>query len=409
MKEKSVLKLRMKIFVLSVVMFVIPFFSFSQGEGEKPAPVSTAETGGDFPSAQIEEKVRELMDEWDIPGLSLVIVKGERVYTMGFGYADVDKETPVTPDTLFELASTSKAFTALAVLQLEKDGLVNPDSPVSKYLPWFYVNYQGKKHPVTLKQLLYHTSGIPTRTVTMIPPGNAEDALEKTIRGMVGFELERKPGTEFEYATINYDVLGAVIEAVTGMTYEAYMAKHIFAPLELGSTFVGRSPDNPAMAKGHKISFFAAREYDAPVYRGNNPAGYVVSNGRDLVRWLQLQLGLVENPYTPLIRESHKPNRGVSANPDSLGAYGMGWFSYVTGDDIVDHVGANPNFTAYIGFSPGEKTGVAVLANSNSSATPSIGRYVLGLARGRETPEPDIPDAAVDKGASVISIMVGFF
>ncbi len=415
MRKKIFLKYTLTI-VWFVILLAFPFFSLEadeKGTADNTAVevdvAAKTDTDKDLPFARIEKKVRELMEEGDIPGLSLVIVKGDQVYTRGFGYADVEKETPVTPDTLFELASTSKAFTALAVLHLEKEGLLNLDAPVSKYLSWFYVNYNGEKHPITLRQLLHHTSGIPTRTITLIPPDNAEDALEQTVRKLVGFELENKPGTQYEYATINYDILGAVIESVSGMSYEEYMEKNIFAPLGLNHTFVGRIPDNALMAAGYKIGFFAAREYDAPVYRGNNPAGYIVSNARDMSRWLQLQIGLEETPFTPLMQESYKPDHTVPISRLTLGAYGMGWFSYMTGTDMVDHGGLNPNYTAYISLSPKEKTGVAVMANSNSTSTPFIGNYVMSVARGLEEPTLNIPDDAVDKGSAVIAFMVGIY
>ncbi|MCP5105577.1 MAG: cyclic peptide export ABC transporter, partial [bacterium] len=363
----------------------------------------------DVPLARIEERVRELMEEWDIPGLSLAIVKGDRVYTRGFGYADVESKTPVTADTLFELASTSKAFTALAVLQLEKEGLLDPDAPVSKYLPWFHVNFAGRKHPITLRQVLHQTSGIPTRTISLIPRGSADDALEQTVRKLTGFELERKPGTRFEYATINYDILGAVIEAASGISYEEYMQKNILNPLGMTHTFVGRSAGPIMTATGYKTGFFAPRKYDAPVYRGNNPAGYIVSNAADMVRWLQVQAGLTETPFAPLIRRSHEPDRSVPISLQTAGAYGMGWFSYMDGTDTVDHQGRNPNFTAYVGFSTEEKTGVVVLVNSNSTATTSIGRYVLNILQGMEEETLNIPGDMVDKAGSIISIMVGFY
>jgi putative ATP-binding cassette transporter len=184
MREKNLLKYTLTI-VWFVIFFAFPFFSLEadeKGTADKTAAAvvdvdTNTNTDEEIPSARIEKKVRELMEDGDIPGLSLVIVKGDQVYTRGFGYADVEKESPVTSDTLFELASTSKAFTAVAVLHLEKEGLLKLDAPVSKYLPWFYVYYNDEKHPITLRQLLHHTSGIPTRTISLIPPGNADGAL----------------------------------------------------------------------------------------------------------------------------------------------------------------------------------------------------------------------------------------
>jgi cyclic peptide transporter len=374
-----------------------------------PLTVPLAAADSEIPVSQIEKKVQKLMDEWDIPGLSLAIIKGDQVYAKGLGYADEKQEIPVTADTLFELASTSKAFTALAILNLEKEGLVNLDSPVSTYLPWLHVNYQGRECPVTLRQFLHHTSGIPTQSISLIPRSNAQDALQQAVRRLVGFELERKPGTEFEYATINYDVLGAVIETVSGMSYENYLTKNILTPLGMTHSFVGHPSDSSPMSKGYKIGFFSAHEYKAPVYRGNTPAGYIISNASDMVRWLKAQTGQEENPFTQLVQESHKPDHSVALNPANLGAYGMGWFSYMNGTDVLDHQGLNPNFTAYIGFSPKEKLGVAVLANSNSTATSWIGYYILGVLRGEELASLNIPGDEVDKGSSVVALMTGLF
>jgi cyclic peptide transporter len=99
----------------------------------------------------------------------------------------------------------------------------------------------------------------------------------------------------------------------------------------------------------------------------------------------------------------------VAIQQATLGSYGMGWFSYMNGADVLDHQGLNPNYTAYIGFSPKEKLGVAVLANSSSTATPWIGYYILGVLRGQELASLNIPGDAVDKGSAVVALMTGFF
>ena len=137
-------------------------------------PLGLNAGNGAVTQAEIRQEVKRLMDEGDIPGLSLVIVKGDEVFREGYGYADLEKKLAVTTDTLFELASCSKAFTALAALQLEKEGLLNLDNPLSKYFPWFYATYKGKKYPVTLRQLLHQTSGIPFKSISLIPAGKPD-------------------------------------------------------------------------------------------------------------------------------------------------------------------------------------------------------------------------------------------
>ncbi len=399
MKKRKICKFSISVVIL-LFFHILSTYPLTAQKNSEPGSVSLTE---------IEKKVRELMDEGDIPGLSLVIVDGDQpVYTKGFGYADIEKQESVTPDTLFELCSTSKAFTALAILQLEREGSINLDDPVSKYLEWFSVTYEGEKRKITLRQVLHQTSGIPFKSIARIPVSNADNALEQTVRNLSGIELDREPGVAFEYATINYDILGAVIEAVTRMSYEDYMTKHIFQPLGLIQTRVGADRGNPLMSTGYKISFFSPREYDAPVYRGNNPAGYIVSNGNDMARWMRLQMGLLETDMRPSIEKSHQPNRSVMPNRD-MSSYAMGWFVHQFGSDLIEHPGGNPNYTSHIAFRPGEKKGVAVLANSNSAYTPRIAKVVLELIRENPMLEEFVPGRSIDGIASMVSLGLVIF
>ena len=358
----------------------------------------------------IEKKVQELMEDGDIPGLSLVMIKGDRpVYMKGFGYTGLEKKTPVTSATLFELASCSKAFTALAMLKLEKEGLINLDAPVSRYLSWFYTMYQGKKQEITLRQLLHQSSGIPPGSIAKIPESAAADALQQTARNLAGIELDFLPGLRFQYATINYDVLGAVIEAVSDTAYEEYMVKNIFHPLGLNDTLVGKEQLQAAgkeAARGHKISFFKARPYTPPDFRGNNPAAYIMSNGSDIARWLRLQMGMEQNDLTPLLEKSRQRDRTVPPDMNTMVSYAMGWMASIDGSGVILHSGLNPNFTTFFIFDPEDRTGVAVMANSNSSYTSYIGRAVMHLLYGDPLPPETGLDGNIDKSASVMSIIL---
>ena len=398
MKQRKMCKFSMSIFIL-LFFYILSASPLPVLANENPNPEP-----GSIPFTEIEKKVRELMEEGDIPGLSLVIINGDQpVYVKGFGYADIKEQDPVTPGTLFELCSTSKAFTALAILKLEREGLVNLDDPVSKYLEWFFVTYKGEKHEITVRQVLHQTSGIPFKSIARIPISNADNALEQTVRNLSGYELRRVPGAAFEYATINYDILGAVIEAVTRMSYEDYMTKHIFQPLGLTHTRVGADRKDPLMSTGYRISFFSPREYEAPVYRGNNPAGYIVSNGRDMARWLQFHMGLLETDMQPLMEKSHQPDKSVMPIRN-MSSYAMGWHVYQFGSDLIEHPGGNPNYTTHVAFRPEEKKGVVVLANSNSAYTPHIANVALELARGNPMPEEFTPGRTYDGMGSLVSL-----
>ena len=194
--------------------------------------------------------------------------------------------------------------------------------------------------------MLHHTGGIPWSTISLIPKGSDKDALEQTVKRITGIELNHIPGQHFEYATVNYDIVGAIIEKVSQKSFEDYMDQDILKPLGLNDTFVGVVPGPAHKAKGYRIGFFAPRAYTPPVYRGNNPAGYVSSSATDMARWLQIQMGLVETGFTPLIRKTHQHDRVIAPGTPNLSSYAMGWFVSLVGEKQIYHGGLNPNFTA---------------------------------------------------------------
>nr|MDH3176063.1 serine hydrolase [Bacillus pumilus] len=120
-------------------------------------------------SKAIDQVIEEQMELGRIPGMSAVVVKkDEVVYQKGFGYADRKKKKQVTDSTFFEIGSTSKAFTALAIVELEKQGKLHLKDPVSSYIPGFFPTYNGKPQRLTVEQLMHHTSGIPFQSIALI-------------------------------------------------------------------------------------------------------------------------------------------------------------------------------------------------------------------------------------------------
>ncbi|MCY9582914.1 serine hydrolase domain-containing protein [Paenibacillus alvei] len=378
----------------------LPYAAAEQAEAEHTASTK-----------KIEQFIEEKRERSQIPGMSVVIVeKGKTVFEKGFGYADLDSKKPVTEHTLFELGSTTKAFTGLAILQLEKAGLINRTDDVRKYLPWFTMNNGGKPAAITICQLLYHTSGISARTIALIPEDDTDRALEKTVRMLLGQELDRKPGSSHEYATINYDVLGLVIEQVTKQSYETYIKQHVLEPLGMTASFVGIQPVLPSeMATGYRVGFLKPRSYFPPIYRGNNPAGYLVSNSIDIAKWMNAQLGygLNEQVSKELVQESQKPDLSVDPIDDTY--YASGW-SIGEDQKLIMHAGANPAFSSYIILQQDRQLGVAVMANRMSDATAAIGQSVLTLWKGENLSDtvPNDRMQALDQAAvSVVGITGG--
>lgn len=338
----------------------------------------------------IEPYILSSMEAGDIPGLSFVIIEGDKHTIKTYGFADEEDQTPVSAKTLFELASCSKAFTGLAITTLEQQDLISLEDPVSDYLPWLNVMYEEQPVELKIRDLLYHTSGIPWTTISNIPASTEANALEKTVKALVGQELRHLPGKEFEYATINYDVLALILEKVTDQPFETYLQREIIDGLGLSSTSVGEPSEPALMAQGHKIGFFEARAFDAPRFKGNNAAGYVMSNATDMAKWLKFQLGQQDSPLYSAAQLTHERDETVAIHGYQL--YARGWQVSLDGTGLIFHGGLNPNFSSFVGFQKEKQLGVVILANSNSRHTAAIGRRVMKILGEEEI------EAGVDPG-----------
>ncbi|WP_394750402.1 cyclic peptide export ABC transporter [Spongiimicrobium salis] len=356
---------------------------------------------------QIDQEVMHLMQKGDIPGLSVVIVQDNQEIVRNYGFANVEEEIPVSSNTLFELGSCSKAFTALAVMRLVKEKKIDLEDKVSKYVPWLSLMYEREKVEITIQQLLHHTTGIPWTTISKIPEGNDENALEHTVQNLVGQELKHYPGEKFEYATINYDVLALIIQKVSGETFEDYLKESIIRPLGLTSTTIGTPIDTTFFSKGYKIGFFKPRTYNAPRFKGNNAAGYVISNSVDIAKWLKLQLGIIPSELYDLMLLTQERDRKVPLH--NMSAYAMGWEVSLNGTEEIQHSGQNPNFTSHLILKPKQGIGVGVLANSNSTYTPIIGDIIMKVLTQRSTEIDFDPGDRNDKTFSILSMTIGIY
>jgi cyclic peptide transporter len=334
---------------------------------------------------RIEKFISEKIKDGSIPGMAVVVLKNDTpILKKTYGYSDENKHQRITNKSLFELGSNSKAFTALGILYLEKKGLLKLNDPVTKYLPWFNMAYHAEgnitTHPViTIENLLHHSSGIPFNTINLIEPDTSSNALENTVKKLVDKDLGYFPGSKFLYATINYDILGLVIEKIAHQPYESFIRDNILLPLGLKSTFLDRVQAGNLLTPGYKFDFLTIRKYDAPFYRGNVCAGYFISDIDDLQKWLSIQIdNNVDTFYRSLIELSHVPDRSVVSAIEGYW-YGGGWFIYQGGDNQILHNGANPNYSSFLLCNIDKKLGIAVLANINSEYTSQIGKGILKI------------------------------
>ncbi|WEA01646.1 cyclic peptide export ABC transporter [Mucilaginibacter sp. SJ] len=354
-----------------------------------------------------DKEITESFGAGKIPGMSIVIVYGDKMLFKSYGYANIEKKIPVNPNTLFQIGSCSKAFTALAVMKLAKDGLISLDDNVSKYIPWFKVYYKNNKVEITIRQLLHQSSGIPWNTIAKIPESNVQNALDKTVKTIVGIQLHRLPGQQFEYATINYDILALAVEKITRQSFENYLQQQILAPMQLDHTSLGVPKGGDTMSEGYKIGFLKPRRYDAPVYRGNNPAGYVITNALDMAKWLRFQMGSDHISLADVIEQTHQ--RDETVPPLQNYSYASGWYKSLNGDNLLFHSGHNPNFTAFVGFDPSRKYGVAVLANSNSAYTEIIGNNILNMLASKAVSKEQNGNDNNDGMFSIATLILGAY
>lgn len=334
---------------------------------------------------QIDEYVERMCEIADVPGMSIVVRKDNHDSYINVGYADRKAKIEATEDTQYELGSTTKAFTALGILLLEQDGMLDRSDSVSKYLPWFEPTYHNEKVDVTIEQLLCHTSGIPVWTVSKLPIGTISETglLEQTVRTIQSVELEHLPGKVYCYATINYDVLALVMEKVTGMKYEKYIEQNVLKPLGMkDSYFRVDNSKTGQLSQGYRYLLMGLHEYDAPAFYGNTAAGYLMSTTKDLTLWMKAQMGLLEMDMTDSLEKLSTAIKESHSYPIENGQnYWAGWNLH---DSYFAHCGNNPNFSSQVIINRDGTKAVFALSNINSAATTATADGIFRMLCGQK-------------------------
>lgn len=321
----------------------------------------------------VDTFVEAEMDAQRIPGLALAIVKNDQIVHLGsFGKADPSGR-PVTSETPFIIGSSSKSFTALAIVQLVEDKKVELDAPVQRYIPWFRVADEKASAEITVRQLLTQTSGLSTKTGRSFQ-GNgdtSDSALEQAVRKLSTVELTQPVGTTHQYSTINYSVLGLIVQTVSGQSYESYIQEHILQPLKMHHSFTSEADAEPqGLASGYRYWFNRPTAADEPYNRGLNPAGYLISSADDMAHYLIAHLNNGHYGGAAVLSPSgtaelHRPAVPTGQTDTS---YGMGWFvGPVNGTPAVFHQGETFTFHSNIVLMPESHQGVVVLMNAENS------------------------------------------
>lgn len=318
---------------------------------------------------RIDAYIHARMEAAGIPGLALGIVKGDQVaYLKGYGVAGSGRV--VTPQISFILGSTSKSFTALAIMQLAEAGKIDLESPVTKYLPWFRTSDTAASAQITVRNLLNHNSGFPTYNGRQGLWSNdqSDAALENSVRSFASIQLNRPAGQGYEYANENYDTLGLIVQTVSGMSYEDYVRAKIFDPLQMHhSAAMISDPAVADIATGYRQWLFWPLAFDAPYPRSTTPAGFLISSAEDMAHYLVAQLNGGSYDKQQLVSPHgidalHTPGAKINNSE----AYGMGWvIQGQPGSTKIWHNGDVSNFHSNLLLLPDQHLGIVILTNIN--------------------------------------------
>ncbi len=318
---------------------------------------------------------------------------GRRVVSYGrFHAADA---RPLNGDTVFEIGSVTKVFTALLLADMVQRGDASMDDPISKYLPPEVNVPERDGRLITLQDLATHSSGLPRLPTNLTPkdPANpyADYSVEQLYEFLPTYELTRDIGSKYEYSNLGGGLLGHVLARGAGMDYEALVRSRICEPLGMKSTRITLSPETKTrLATGHNAELAPVPNWDLPTLAG---AGALRSSANDMLAFLAANLGYTESPLTPAMAAMLKV-RLPTGHPGLEIA--LGWHVRTRdGVEIVWHNGGTGGYRSFVGYDPKARTGVVVPSNTSISAD-DIGCHLLDANHPLTKPPKERKEITVD-------------
>ena len=341
-------------------------FRAPQAEATKDAP-GDAQADLAAKLAAIEKTVEEQRKEKGVPGLSLVIVKDDKViYAKGFGLRDAERGLPVTPDTLFAIGSCTKAFTAMATVISQDEGKLSLDDAPKKFLPYFKINDPQIDEKITIRDLLSHRSGLAGTDIAWYTGAlNREEVIR--VAGMA--RPTAKLGEKFQYQNVMYSAAGEAMAKAQSSTWEKVIDERFLKPLGMKATRLSVREMQQAsdFSRGYDYDPDTRQNRLLPTRDVTNiaPAGAINSNARDMAQWVRLLLGGGEFEGKRFVSEKgfaqlFSKVTNIAPNVD----YGLGWI-IIEGDGhkIIMHDGGIDGFNSEVVLMPDEKLGFVLLTN----------------------------------------------
>lgn len=393
------------VLLLSIVPALAPR---ARAQEAAKAQAAAAPADLDAKLVAIEKVVEEKRLANGIPGLSLVIVKDDKViYMKGFGYKDFERKVPVTPDTLFAIGSSSKAFTAMLVAMAADEGKLSLDDAPKKFLPYFKLQDPEADAKITLRDLLSHSSGLNRTDLAWISGTlNREEVIRVAAQAKPTAKLREK----FQYQNVMYAAAGEIVGRAEHASWEKLISERIFKPLGMK----GSDTSVPEMLKARDYSYGYVYEDGTKETRrvpmrdfpAVAPAGAINSSARDMAQWLRLMLGggqfegkrlVSEKSFAELVKPQMKIAGQVS--------YGLGWFLREwKGHKVAEHGGNIDGFNAQVALMPDQHLGFVMLTNVSASPVPASAMQTIwaNLVGDPNAPaQPAVVAAVADPAAKI--------
>ncbi len=328
----------------------------------------------------VDRWAKEFLDDGIVAGLSVgIAANGETLLNKGYGLADIEQDVPATDDTVYRIGSITKQFTAAAMMRLVESGQIDLHAPIGPY-----VDFPTGDHTVTVEQLLWHTSGIPSYT-------GLGERWRKTVpldvehTELLGLVLEEPfdfaPGAEYRYNNTGYYLLGMIVENITGGSYADYVERELAAPLRLSRThYCDEKRILPGRAEGYELVDGALVNDDPISMTQPFAAGALCSTVGDLLRW---QSALASGEVVSMESYARMTSDGLLSDGDPIGyGYGLG-LGDLEGHAVVRHGGGINGFATMLVYFPEDDVQITVLTNTPAPVagplTEKIARHMLDL------------------------------
>jgi CubicO group peptidase (beta-lactamase class C family) len=347
-------------------------------------PILAQSTSDQLPPG-LDAYVAQVMAAFEVPGVSLAIVKdGKPVLTKGYGLRRLGDTTMVDARTLFGIASNTKAFTATAIGLLVEEGKVEWDAPVQRYLPWFHLSDPYVTRELTVRDLLVHRSGLGLGAGDLLwwPPSTYDR--KEIARRLQYIPLATSFRSAYAYDNVLYLIAGALIEEVSGLTWEEFVASRILQPLGMTGSNVrhAEAAGGGNIATPHARVEGVVRPVKPFASDNTNPAGGINANAVDMAKWLVVQLDsgrVAKNNrlfsrfttyqlwalVTPIPIRNQPPE--LAALRPNFEGYALGFRVHdYRGRKVVTHTGGLPGYVSKVTMVPELKLGISVLTNQES-------------------------------------------